>query len=85
MRYLKYLKYLLRHKWFVMLECFKEGLFWLGLTHDLSKFSPKRDRFFETREWYKANGRKMQLHNETRKEIERRIKTIKKKMEEMYE
>ncbi len=41
MMYLKYLQYLLRHKWFVMLECFKEGLFWRGLTHDLSKFGSK--------------------------------------------
>lgn len=29
----------MKHKWYVMLECFKVGLFWQGLTHDLSKFS----------------------------------------------
>ena len=38
--YWKYLKYLLRHKWFVMIECFKVGLVWRGLKHDLSKFRP---------------------------------------------
>lgn len=38
--YLKYFSYVLRHKWFVMLECFKKGLIWRGLTHDLSKFRP---------------------------------------------
>jgi len=38
--YIKYLNYLLRHKWYVMIECFKYGLIWRGLTHDLSKFFP---------------------------------------------
>lgn len=38
--YLKYLKYLLRHKWFVMLECFKHGMIWQGIVHDWSKFLP---------------------------------------------
>ena len=36
----QYLSYVLRHKWFVMRECFKYGLFWRGLVHDLSKFLP---------------------------------------------
>jgi len=36
----KYLKYVVRHKWFVMLACFKVGLYWRGITHDLSKFRP---------------------------------------------
>lgn len=44
MRYLKaffkYLSYILRHKWFVFLECCKAGIPWRGLVHDLSKFSP---------------------------------------------
>jgi hypothetical protein len=39
-KYLKYLRYLLRHKWYVMIECFKYGLIWRGLVHDLSKFLP---------------------------------------------
>jgi len=38
MKYFKYFKYMLRHKWFVMLTCFKQGLYWQGLTHDNSKF-----------------------------------------------
>ena len=38
--YVKYLKYVIRHKWFVMNECFKVGLYWRGLKHDLSKFYP---------------------------------------------
>lgn len=40
MKYIEYLKYLVRHKYFVMVECFKEGLYWRGLVHDLSKFLP---------------------------------------------
>lgn len=38
--YLKYLSYVIRHKWFVMMECFKEGLIYRGLVHDLSKLRP---------------------------------------------
>ena len=39
-RYDRYLRYVLVHKWFVMIECFKRGLFWRGLVHDLSKLRP---------------------------------------------
>lgn len=39
-KYFQYLKYVLRHKWFVALACFREGLYWQGLVHDLSKFLP---------------------------------------------
>lgn len=38
--HLKYLRYVLRHKWFVGIECFKVGLYWRGLTHDWHKFLP---------------------------------------------
>ena len=39
-KHLHYLKYVLTHKWFVMILCFKEGLIWRGLVHDMSKFLP---------------------------------------------
>jgi len=39
-RYITYLSYVLRHKWFVFLECCKLGVPWLGLIHDWSKFRP---------------------------------------------
>jgi hypothetical protein len=39
MKYLNYLRYLVRHKYYVGIECFKRGLIWLGIIHDLSKFS----------------------------------------------
>jgi len=38
--YWRYLKSVLRHKWFVFVECYKLGVPWLGLVHDLSKFLP---------------------------------------------
>lgn len=40
MQYLKYLKYVVWHKWFVFLECYKMGLFWRGIVHDWSKLRP---------------------------------------------
>ena len=39
-KYFKYFHYIIRHKWFVFLECYKEGIIWRGITHDLSKFLP---------------------------------------------
>ncbi len=41
--YRVYFWYIIVHKWHVMWECFRVGLYWQGLTHDLSKF--KRDEF----------------------------------------
>jgi hypothetical protein len=38
--YFKYLSYVLRHKWFVFLECCKLGIPWRGFVHDMSKFRP---------------------------------------------
>lgn len=40
----KYIKYILIHKYHVMVECFKRGLYWQGITHDISKLLP--DEFF---------------------------------------
>lgn len=40
MKHLKYLSYVLRHKWFVFIECCKLGIPWLGIIHDWSKFRP---------------------------------------------
>lgn len=36
----KYLWYITVHKWYVMIECFKQGLFLQGILHDISKLSP---------------------------------------------
>ena len=37
---IEYLKYLLRHKWYVFVKCIQHGLLWRGIVHDLSKFLP---------------------------------------------
>jgi len=39
-KHLKYLSYVIRHRWYVFVECLKMGLVWRGLVHDLSKFLP---------------------------------------------
>lgn len=36
----QYLKYILRHKYYVFRECVKEGIPMLGIIHDLSKITP---------------------------------------------
>ena len=38
--YLKHFKTVCKHKYYVFKECAACGLFWQGLVHDLSKFSP---------------------------------------------
>jgi hypothetical protein len=32
--------YVIEHKWYVLIECWKMGLYWQGIIHDLWKFSP---------------------------------------------
>jgi hypothetical protein len=34
--YWKHFVYLMKHKWFVLVECVKLGIAWRGLVHDLS-------------------------------------------------
>ena len=36
----QHFKTITHHKWLVLQGCFKVGLYWQGLTHDLSKYSP---------------------------------------------
>lgn len=53
--YLQYLKYIIRHKYYVMIECFKYGLYWRGLIHDISKFLPSE--FFPYVKYFYINER----------------------------
>lgn len=39
-KYLRNIKHVLKHKFFVLIECWKKGLYIQGIIHDLSKFSP---------------------------------------------
>jgi hypothetical protein len=57
-RHLAYLRYVLRHKWFVMRGCWIMGAsLWLGLIHDLSKFRPSEWMPY-ARCFYKPDGSK---------------------------
>lgn len=40
MKHWRYLNYVVRHKWYVMKACFKRGMYWRGIKHDLSKLLP---------------------------------------------
>lgn len=47
--------YILKHKWFVFVECYKLGIPWQGIIHDLSKyrpveFYPYMDRFYGSKQ-----------------------------------
>ncbi len=49
----KHLALVLRHKWRVLINCTKCGIFWRGLVHDLSKFSPAE--FFESVRYFQGD------------------------------
>ena len=36
----QHFKLVCRHKWYVFIACQQAGIFWRGIIHDLSKFSP---------------------------------------------
>lgn len=60
---IKFLKYLLKHKWYVFIECCKHGLFWIGIKHDLSKFYPSE--FLPYAEFF--YGKYSNIYNSTNK------------------
>ena len=51
-----------QHKCCVGKYCFKTGLYWRGLTHDLSKFSPTE--FFESIKYYNGKRSPIELCKE---------------------
>ena len=53
MKFLGHLKTVIHHKYLVMQGCFRVGLIWQGLTHDLSKFSPTE--FLVGARYYQGN------------------------------
>lgn len=62
-RHLNYLKYVLRHKWFILCASRKIGAsLWLALIHDVSKFRPSEWTPY-ARTFYKPDGSKQ--FNET--------------------
>jgi hypothetical protein len=52
--YWKHFKVIMKHKWYVAKECFKHGLYWQGIVHDLSKFSIAE--FSESARYFQGNG-----------------------------
>ena len=56
-RHTAYLWYVLRHKWYVGIECFRRGMIWRGIKHDWSKFLPS-EWFPYARFFYQPNGAK---------------------------
>lgn len=62
-RHVNYLKYILRHKWFVIVASRKFGVpLWLALLHDWSKFRPSEwTPYAET--FYKSNGEKQYVES----------------------
>lgn len=50
---MKHLKTVCKHKAYVAKYCFKAGLYWQGIIHDLSKFSPIE--FWESVKYYQGN------------------------------
>jgi len=49
-RFFGHLKTICKHKWYVGYYCFQAGLYWQGIVHDLSKFSPTE--FWESVHYY---------------------------------
>ena len=63
-RYLTYLLYVIRHKWFVFMQCCKFGIPWLGVIHDWSKFLPSE--FIPYAQYfYNPDGSPKQIRDET--------------------
>ncbi len=50
--FFRHLKTVCKHKIFVAKYCFKAGLYWQGIIHDLSKFSPTE--FIESVKYYQG-------------------------------
>jgi hypothetical protein len=67
-KHLKYLSYVLRHKWYVFIECCKLGIPWTGIIHDLSKFRPSE--WFPYANYFYGNLEKGQDETTEDKEID---------------
>lgn len=52
-KYIKHFLLVCKHKWYVGVECFKHGLYWQGIVHDLSKFSSTE--FFTSARYFQGN------------------------------
>ena len=62
MHYLKYIAYIIKHKYYVMLECIKLGIPLRGVLHDLHKFLPSE--FIPYAKYYYGNANKYKILEE---------------------
>lgn len=53
MKIIKHFKTICKHKHYVRKYCWKMGMYWQGVTHDMSKFSPIE--FFESAKYYQGS------------------------------
>lgn len=53
-KYLLHFKTITKHKYYVAIECFKVGLYWQGIIHDLSKYSCTE--FFISAKFYQGKS-----------------------------
>lgn len=62
-RHLAYLRYVMRHKWFVLLACRKYGVgWWQAIIHDWGKFLPS-EWFPYAETFYKPDGSKQYVES----------------------
>jgi len=62
--HLIYLWYVLRHKWYVFLECCRLGIPWRGVVHDWHKFT-HAEWFPYVHFFYNPDGTKKQIRDKT--------------------
>ena len=63
-RHLNYLKYVFRHKWFVLLASIRIGApLWSAITHDMSKFLPSEWMPY-ARTFYDSDGSKQYVESD---------------------
>ena len=53
MKYLLHFLTITKHKFCVLIECFRRGLYWQGIIHDLSKYSPVE--FLTSAKYFQGN------------------------------
>lgn len=76
--HLRYLWYVLRHKWFVFVECVRLGIpygthHWYGAGRANGAQKAGNDRYAEVRVWYSKRSDSIRLHPTTRLAVEHMI------------
>jgi len=63
-RYINYFKYVIKHKWFVLVACKRLSVpLYIGLLHDMSKFNPS-EFFAYAKTFYKSDGGGQYVEND---------------------